>query len=274
MRDRRNIRTAHPRASVARFVGGFTLVELLVVVAIVAILMAMLLPVLRNAREAGKSGASKSNLHQIGLANQTYAIEHRGHLPPYTYRNGWWPSGYSGPDIHAQYGWNTSTGTRVRDIKMGFLAPYIQNSEKVMSCPSWRKLARFTDFENDPLNSYVQNLWAGGWGNFFGPTGNGSIHIDHTRRTSKLIHFADGAGVAVYTWWPSALNFHLGGSHRFGLYPPGGLGDGNFYDDPYIMSGQAPYNRHVGQANIQMMDGHVEDGTGDTFWYDEFFIRY
>ena len=261
-----------PRSGKAIAGRAFTLVELLVVVAIIAILMSLLLPVLRNAREAGKGARCMSNLHQVALANQTYAIEHRGQLPPYTYRGGWWPSGYTGPDIHAQYGWNTSTGTPVRDIKMGFLAPYIQNSERVMSCPSWREDPAFGP--GSPLNSYVQNLWAGGWGNPFGPTGNGSIHIDHTTRTSKLIHFADGWGVAVYTWWPAALNFHLSGWHMFGLYPSGGLGDGHYYDDPHIMSGQAPYNRHAGAASLQMMDGHVENKDAAVYWYDEFFVRY
>ena len=62
---------------------GFTLVELLVVVAIIAIILSLLLPALRNARLSAQSGACLSNLHQAGLAAQMYTTDYRGMLPPY-----------------------------------------------------------------------------------------------------------------------------------------------------------------------------------------------
>jgi prepilin-type N-terminal cleavage/methylation domain-containing protein len=52
--------------------GGFTLVELLVVVAIIAILMAILLPALHMAREKAREAACISNLKQIGVAQELW----------------------------------------------------------------------------------------------------------------------------------------------------------------------------------------------------------
>jgi prepilin-type N-terminal cleavage/methylation domain-containing protein len=60
---------------------GFTLIELLVVIAIIAILAAMLLPVLASAKEKGKRAKCMSNLHQIGISLQMYAVDNRDYLP-------------------------------------------------------------------------------------------------------------------------------------------------------------------------------------------------
>ncbi|HVF10044.1 MAG TPA: type II secretion system protein, partial [Abditibacteriaceae bacterium] len=52
---------------------GFTLVELLIVIAIVAILSAILFPVFAEAREGARRAACLSNMKQIGLATMQYA---------------------------------------------------------------------------------------------------------------------------------------------------------------------------------------------------------
>lgn len=60
---------------------GFTLVELLVVIAVVAILSSVLMPVFGRARAAARSTACVSNLRQIGQAFAMYAQDWDGSLP-------------------------------------------------------------------------------------------------------------------------------------------------------------------------------------------------
>jgi len=60
---------------------GFSLVELLLVIAIIALLAALLLPALSKAYTRGKRAGCVTNLKQIGLAFHTFAHEHGDKLP-------------------------------------------------------------------------------------------------------------------------------------------------------------------------------------------------
>ena len=67
------------RAGIRR--AGFTLVEVLVVVAIVAVLIGILLPALGRARAAAQQVRCASNLRQWGVAFHIYADQYKGLLP-------------------------------------------------------------------------------------------------------------------------------------------------------------------------------------------------
>lgn len=60
--------------------GGFTLVELLVVVAIIGVLLGLLLPAVQMAREAARQTSCRNHLRQVGLAMHQFH-DGQGHLP-------------------------------------------------------------------------------------------------------------------------------------------------------------------------------------------------
>jgi len=60
---------------------GFTLIEVLVVVAIIALLAAILVPSLAAARERGRRAVCLSNLHQSGVGFSLYSADFRQYLP-------------------------------------------------------------------------------------------------------------------------------------------------------------------------------------------------
>jgi len=64
---------------------GFTLIEVLVVVAIIALLVAILLPSLARARKLAKDTMCQANLHSIGQGIMLYSIDHKGVLPSMLY---------------------------------------------------------------------------------------------------------------------------------------------------------------------------------------------
>jgi len=84
---------------------GFTLIDLLVVIAIIALLMAVLLPSLQAAREQDRAVVCQSNLKQWATILRLYTDDHDGRLPRQEF------CGLAAPAIWMHTMWTYCSGT-------------------------------------------------------------------------------------------------------------------------------------------------------------------
>ncbi len=233
--------------------GGFTLVELLVVIAVIALLAALLFPVLHSARQQARSTVCQAHIRQLAIEFHQYEAEHE--TLPY----GIWamrrnpPGGdISDPryDLPGWYWPNFIGAVRSRS----------QRDRKILECPSKRiERSRSILWGNYGVNRSLCRSAADVklFANEFGGPPLSTSTIRHPGSTLLL---AD-SGYALICWWDATLEppNRYSGSLALGTAYIPGL---QINMDRELLPEQiedAIGGRHPNKTvNVGFADGHVE----------------
>ena len=232
-------------------VHGFTLVELLVVVAIIGLLLGALLPGLSAAQRAALDVKCRNNLRNLGLGVKAYCAMSRGLFPPQVCSQDWtkpprywWGADSQPPDFSA------GLLTASLDVEAG-------HEDTLYDCPM------------QPWGTYVPQSVTGrptttyGYNGYYlcPPMSGWEFAIGRQlRRTQTTVQDAG----QVFMFADTMLNWGGGVVGNTCLLDPPWLFDGaNWTENEYT----TVCFRHSGRANVCFVDGHV-DGVEPTRIYD------
>ena len=258
--------------------GGFTLVEVLVVIAIIGLLIALLLPAVQAAREAARRMQCSNNLRQLGLAMHNYhgalnsfppGFMVRGYLAGTT-PGGWAWGVFLMPFIEQSPLRDKLSPTRYtleQVINNPDLLPMLQMPLEVFRCPSSRigPLRTHQGYPNPKVAS-ANYTCCRGFFNFSGAT--------HLTKANNGVFYGE-SGLRVQDILDGTSNtFALGERTAFGSqlqndasWPswcgPGGGGTMNTVSSSvshplnHPTSMNAFSSEHPGGANFCLVDGSV-----------------
>ena len=219
--------------AVARHELGFTLTELLVVIAVISLLIALLMPALGAARSQAMTTRCAANLHDVGRALHAYAGDFKGRIPRGYYYFPYYQQGYIlWAEALSRYVGHPVTVADTSPARDPVMAAEFREIG-VYQCPVFPKDEQALD--------YVVNSW------IFGGGDDGAIMlITKFRRSSELVYLTE----ANVNRTPDQFAFH-------DVWAPTHLpcaADGMPHRDARVMND----DRHRGRVNMLFLDGHVE----------------
>jgi prepilin-type N-terminal cleavage/methylation domain-containing protein/prepilin-type processing-associated H-X9-DG protein len=170
--------------------GGFTLVELLVVIGIIAILISILIPALNRARDQANRTACMSNIRQLMIGFMFYAQTYKDKCPLGARSDNPGNVDIPGDWIY----WRPVTGNPGA-INNSAIAPFVNSKgatfQQLLRCPSDRGEDRITGSTGNYAYSYSMNMYYEPRDGYFPQAGKPSVRLSTTRRSSEKILLAE-----------------------------------------------------------------------------------
>lgn len=190
---------------------GFTLVELLVVVAIIALLIGILLPVLNRSKEIARRVICMSSLKQMGTGCMAYATENEGWTPDWPGRANT-PGGTWDGQRNLQHSQTDPKGpVCVGKLMVG---EYIPEKSGIVYCPS-----------RDQTMRYGSEAKTYGWGNWKKAPSYPAVEYAYQHRMQRkigesVVDDVFGADLGIWDYSSNGFYMSFGApvAHKDGYY--------------------------------------------------------